>query len=75
MKHKRVTKSQMAKRRAALIEKYWGNAEMGDPNITMSTVNFHSYQMARRDAWEHGMKVGLQAGMRLALSEGASHVD
>jgi hypothetical protein len=57
------SKSKRAKVRAQLIEKYWGNAKMDGPNVP--TVSFPEYQRARREAWEHGMKLGFQAGLRM----------
>lgn len=57
------TKKERAKVRAKLLEKYWGDAVMEG---YYPAVRFAEHQRARRDAWEHGMKVGLAAGLRLA---------
>lgn len=63
------TKSQRAKARAKLIQKYWGNAVMVDGALHGRTFTFAEYQLARREAWEHGMKIGFQAGLSLGKSE------
>lgn len=69
----RPTRQQRIKKRAALIEKHWGNAYMGSerPGDQVPNISFRQYQLARREAWEHGMKVGFAAGIDLAHSAGA----
>jgi len=69
MKKKRPTRQQRAKVRAALMKKYWGNAHMGTrPGDDVKTISFCQLQFYRRESWEHGMKMGLAAGVKLAVS-------
>ena len=54
-------KARRAKARAALIEKYWGNATMGNPGVSRDVAKLYSFmqiQEQRRESWEHGMKHG-----------------
>jgi hypothetical protein len=60
------TKHARAKVRAELMRKYWGNAYMGGNDRDVATASFRTLQSARLEAWQHGMAIGLAAGIKLA---------
>lgn len=67
MKTRKITRAQRADARKALMKKFWGNAYMGErPGDDIKTISFAQLQAARRESWEHGMKQGFAAGVRLA---------
>jgi hypothetical protein len=61
----RPTRSQVQRAKNELVEKFWANAWMGDGS-TEKTISATRLQVARREAWVHGMYEGVKAGLRLA---------